>query len=74
MFTVPPGGDGAYYFSTFLYGDKGEFSFYDMMLNNEQICSARPDHSIDGSSDYTTGSCRAVVSVTSGNMYLISTF
>ena len=61
---MPPGGDGIYYFSTFLLVDSGgEFGRFDMRLNNDVICSTLPDHSHNGIDDYAPGSCSAVVSV-----------
>ena len=42
VFTVPPGGDGLYYFSTFLTAESGESATFDMLLNGERICSLVP--------------------------------
>ena len=67
MFTVPPGGDGVYYFSLYLSVDFGEFGYFDMYLNDDVICSTLPDHDILGS-DYPTGSCSAVMDVEAGNI------
>ena len=68
---MPPGGDGVYYFSTFLYVDFGEYGYFHMKLNDDTMCSIRPDHNA-GLSDYASGSCSAIVDVVAGNLYLTS--
>ena len=46
MFTVPPGGDGLYYFSTYLLVDAGELASFNMVVNDDvTICTAQGDHS-----------------------------
>ena len=70
MFTVPPGGDGMYYFSMFLTVDYGEAAFFDMMLNAERICSVMGDH-MASSQDLSTASCSAVAEVSTGSMLMI---
>ena len=45
VFTVPSGGDGVYYFSTYLEVDYDEYGDFDMLLNDEIICTAVGDHS-----------------------------
>ena len=69
MFTVPPGGDGVYYFSIYLLGDDGQGAFYDMYLNDDIICSTYLDHNSLGS-DFVPGSYSAVVDVVAGNLYI----
>ena len=64
---MPPGGDGVYYFSTFLLVDFGEFGRFDMRLNDDVICSTLPDHDTNGSNDYAPGSCSALVNAVAGN-------
>ena len=66
MFTVPPGGDGVYYFSTYLLVDAGEYGNFDMYLNNDVICSTLLDHTSSGVDDYPPGSCSAVVNLVAG--------
>ena len=67
VFTVPPRGDGMYYFSTFLEVSAGETAVFKMMLNSEQICSPVGDGD-DGSLDNTnTASCTAVIQVAAGS-------
>ena len=59
MFTVPPGGDGLYYFSTFLLIDPGEFGSFKMIVNSVVVCTAYGDQS--AGSDTTQATCSAVV-------------
>ena len=66
VFTAPPGGDGVYYFSTYLLVDIGEFGRFDIRLNDDVICTTYPDHSDNGSSDYAPGSCSAIVDIVAG--------
>ena len=69
MFTVPPVGDGVYYFSTYLLGDDGESGRFDMRLNRVVICSTYPDHYNNGATDVAPGSCSAIVDIVAGNVY-----
>ena len=65
MFTVPPGGDGVYYFSTFLLVSPGEWGRFEMRLNGNVVCTAFGDQNNDGV-DYSQGGCGAVLSVVEG--------
>ena len=38
-FTVPPGGDGFYYFSTYLLVVGGEWGDFEIQINGEMLCS-----------------------------------
>ena len=69
VFTVPPGGDGVYYFSTYVRVDDGEYGRFDMTLNDDIICTTEPDHTNNGNLDYAPGSCSAVVDVIEGNTF-----
>ena len=51
VFSVFPCGDGVFYFSTFLLVEPSEAALFDVMLNNEQICSAFGDHLTSGDHD-----------------------
>ena len=64
VFTVPPGGDGVYYFSICVLGGSSERGVFDMRLNDDVICTTYPDH--DAIGDIAPGSCSAVVSVMAG--------
>ena len=63
---MPPGGDGVYYFSIYVYVDDGEYGRFDMTLNDDVICSTFPDHNNSGAGDFAPGSCSAVVQVVAG--------
>ena len=67
MFTVPPGGDGVYYFSTYLLVEYSEYGYFDTRCNDHIICSVFLDHYNSGVGDYVQGSCSAVVDVVAGN-------
>ena len=67
IFTIPPGGDGIYYFSINLQGDDDEYGIFEIRLNDGAICATRPDLSGSVANDYPSGSCSAVVDATAGN-------
>ena len=69
VFTVPPGGDGVYYFSTYLLVNPGEAGLFDMKLNDDVICTTYPDQS--DTTDLAPGSCSAVVDVVAGEVFKI---
>ena len=69
VFTVPPGGDGIYYFSVYLLVQYSELGLFDTRLNNDVICTADGDHD-DGGFDYPAASCSAVMNVIAGNIDL----
>ena len=68
LFTVPSGGYGIYYFSTYLLVQYIESGRFDMRLNDDVICSTQPDYTTAGT-DYAAGSCSAVVDVATGNVF-----
>ena len=70
MFTDPPGGDGFYYFSTYVLVQAGELGRFDMTLNDDGICSSYSDHNNNGANDFAPGSCNAVVNAVTGNVYI----
>ena len=47
MFTVPPGGEGYYYFSTYLFVVLGEWGRFGIQINGELLCTAQTSHSTD---------------------------
>ena len=67
---MPPGGDGVYYFSTYLLVDDGESAYFDMTLNDDVICSTFPDHNSNGAGDFAPGSCSAVTDAVAGNILI----
>ena len=64
-FTVPPGGDGFYYFSVYLLVRADEYGNFDIRFNGEMICEAyaEQDDTID---DEATTSCNAIASLGEG--------
>ena len=62
MFTVPPGGDGYYHFSTYLQSQGGEFGYCHIQLNGTNICTAFLNHKCP-----VIGSCAAYVRVSAGD-------
>ena len=42
-FTVPPGGEGFYYFSVFLYVNDEEYVYFDIQINGHILCTAATD-------------------------------
>ena len=77
VFTVPPGGDGVYYFSTHLSIDQQGFGIFSTELNDEVICSAKGDQNTSGAGDSAAASCSAVVDVVAGKnqfVFLVKIF
>ena len=68
MFTVPAGGDGMYFFYMFMTADFGEYTLFEIRINNVRMCSANADHNVLGS-DYPTASCGVVASLTAGKLH-----
>ena len=64
MFTVPSGGDGLYYFSTYLLIEAAEVAYFNIVVNNVIICTAWGDQS--AGLDNPQATCSAVVYVTEG--------
>ena len=68
MFTVPPGGDGVYYFSVYLLVDHGQYGFVDMKHNDANICRALGDNSNSGYQAAPATSSSAVVNAVAGDV------
>ena len=64
-FTVPFGGDGYYYFSTYLLVQDGEVGRFDIRFNGEMVCYAHATQTGTTTDEITT-SCSAVVYGTEG--------
>ena len=58
-FTVPTGGDGYYYFSTFFVVRLYEYARFDIKINGETLCTAYTDQEIP--SDDGQAACSAAV-------------
>ena len=63
-FTVPPGGDGFYYFSTYLLFEGGHYGFFDIQVEGDTLCTARTDE--DDSSYVGQAACSAATYVSEG--------
>ena len=65
-FTVPPGGDGYYFFSTYLLGQRSEYSLFDIQINGDVLCTVRLEqHEISG--DDLQSGCSAATYTVQGN-------
>ena len=64
-FTVPPGGDGFYYFSVFLVTDTGEWCRFDIELNGDILCTVDRDQD-KTPGDEGQGSCNAGIYAAEG--------
>ena len=71
VFTVPPGGDGLYYFSTYLLIDFGEVAVFNIVVNDVIVCSVYGDESSNSGTDNPQVTCSAVVDVTEGRVLFI---
>ena len=70
VFTVPPGGDGLYYFSTYLAVESDEYASFHMMLNGEVLCSAVGDHDEGDDVSVPQATCSATADLTEGINYI----
>ena len=64
-FTVPPGGDGLYYFSVYLVTSAGKWSYLDLQLNGEVLCTVFADHQ-ETTFDEGQSACSATAHVVEG--------
>ena len=64
---MPPGGDGFYYFSTYLLVHAGEFESFSIEINEEVICTAHAEQR-EATYDESTTSCSAVAFGTEGKL------
>ena len=71
-FTVPPGGDGFYYLTTYLLVEAAELGRFDIHFNGEMICNAHAQ-TYDTLNEITS-SCSAIVYGTEGKMSNFSYF
>lgn len=65
--TIPSGGAGQYYLSTYLLVDDGETAQIQMMVNdNDVVCTAAGDQNTSGASDLSTATCSGVAQLEDG--------
>ena len=63
---MPPGGDGFYYFSVYFVVQYYDFTYFDLQINGETICTAYTDRADSDHSDYGHTSCSAVTFAAEG--------
>ena len=63
---MPPGGGGLYYFSTYLTVESDEYARFQMMLNDEVLCSPVGDHDEGNDFSLPQGTCSATTDVSEG--------
>ena len=66
VFTVPHGGEGLYYFSTYFLVQSGEAAVFNMVVNGVIVCTAYGDENSNSGSDYPQATCSAVADVVEG--------
>ena len=65
-FTVPPCGDGLYYFSVYLVTPGDEYAYFDLEINGQPICSAMVDLTDSASGDEGEASCHGAAEIAEG--------
>ena len=65
VFTVPPGGAGHYYFSTYLLLDEGDWAIFELRINGDRICRAHGDDD-DSLSEYAQAACSGLTVLKEG--------
>ena len=70
IFTVPPGGDGFYFFSVYLLVQADEYGIFDIRFNGDIICEAYSEQDDTTTDDEATTSCSAVASVAEGKEFI----
>ena len=67
-FTVPPGGDGFYYFSVYLLAHGAESAIFNVELNGELLCTNYSDLTESPSSDEQSTSCSGITYAAEGKL------
>ena len=65
VFTVPDGGAGLYYMSTYLVSDHGKYARFIMYRNNEGLCCIHEDFN-ESPGDSGSGSCSVAAELNKG--------
>ena len=65
-FTVPPGGNGYYYFSVYLTTYSSKFVYFDVEISGERLCTAFTDLNVMSSGDRVEISCSGISEVMEG--------
>ena len=74
IFTVPSGGDGLYYFSTYLLVFFGETAFFNIRVNGEILCSAWGDEDSNSGSDIPQATCSGLAQLNEGGLFVYREF
>ncbi len=70
IFTVPPGGDGLYYLSTYLVLLTGKQANFDMTINAQKLCTAAGDATNGDVSESPGASCSGMARLAEGQCQL----
>ena len=62
---MPSGGDGYYYFSTYLLGANSEYNLFNIQMNGEVLCSVNLDQQ-QSTGDDLQSSCSAATYAAQG--------
>ena len=63
---MPPGGEGYYYFSTYLIINQAEFGYFDLQINGAVKCTAYTNQEL---SSRGLGACNIFTFATEGKSY-----
>ena len=64
---MPPGGDGYYYFSTYLLGDDAEYAYFNLEVNGNFLCTICVDNSDQGAvGDFPQSACSTAIYTAEG--------
>ena len=66
-FTVPSGGDGFYYFSTYLLVDSDEWGRFGIQINGDVLCTVQMDQQ-STATDEGQAACSAATYATEGRL------
>ncbi len=66
IFTVPQGGEGLYYFSTYLLLENGESGCFDIRVNGVVLCSACGDEDTNTGDDNSQATCSGITHLQEG--------
>ena len=70
IFTVPPGGDGFYYFATYLLVQADEWARFEIRINGEVLCTADTSQ-YDTPSDAGQAACSGAIYATEGRQFVL---
>ncbi len=68
FFRVPLGGNGTYYFSTFVLVRAGEMGKFEIKANGQELCRGLGDQNNSGVNDYSQAVCSGVANLQEGQL------